>query len=96
VNEVDNSFVKIKLIDMNDYDEQRILRENVNILEKKNTDILAFVDDDGRIPDDMMLDLVQQVNDNAAEIVLILSATDTTNFDLDSYLANSPLFREGS
>jgi hypothetical protein len=93
---MDNTFVKIKLIDMNDYDEQRILRENANTLEKKNDAILHFIETDGRIPDDMMLGLLQQVNDNAAEIVHTLSATDTSNFDLDSYLVHSPLFREES
>lgn len=93
---MDNTFVKIKLIDMNDYDEQRILRENVNILEKKNNEILNFIATDGRIPDDMMLDLLTQVSSNAAEIIYTLSSMDTSNFDLGTYLDNSPLFRGGS
>jgi hypothetical protein len=93
---MDNTFVKIKLIDMNDYDEQRILRENVNILEKQNNEILNFIATDGRIPDDMMLDLLTQVSSNAAEITYTLSSMDTSNFDLGTYIDNSPLFREGS
>lgn len=92
---IDNTFVKIKLIDMNDYDEQRILRENINILEQKNTAVLNFVANDGQLPNDVILEFVNQVGDNAAEIMYILSVSDTSNFDLTTYLDQSPLFRGG-
>jgi hypothetical protein len=88
-----DSLNKIKITDMNEYDAQRILRENTLILEGRNDLILQNLDD-GDIPPDLVMNFADEVADNAAEILYTLSITDD-NVDLQTFVDTSPLFRNG-
>lgn len=85
---------QINVFGLNEYDLQRILRENINALGKENSDMLSFVRSQS-LPTPMKLGLVQQVQSNAAEVLYILSIS-SNQTDLQTYINTSPLFRGGA
>lgn len=64
---------------MNTYDIERTLRENIYTLEEENIAIQALVNNmiTQKVPVNMILDWLRQLEDNAAEIVYISSSFQT-------------------
>lgn len=70
---------KLKLSDMNTFDIERTLRENIYNLEQEDIRIQTLVTNmvAQKIPVRMVLKWLRQLEDNAAEIVYISSAFQT-------------------
>lgn len=85
------SYLKLRLEDMNNYDIERTLRENIYTLEQENIQIETLVQNmvQQKVPISMVLNWLRQLEDNAAEIVYINSSfqTDLTqqNFSATNY-----------
>lgn len=73
------TYLKLRLSDMNTYDIERTLRENIYTLEEENIAIQALVNNmiTQKVPVNMILDWLRQLEDNAAEIVYISSSFQT-------------------
>lgn len=82
---------QINVFGLNEYDLQRILRENVNALEVKNSDTLDFVRSQ-QMPSAVKIELANQVRRNASEVLYVLSISNN-KADLQTYIDTSPLFR---
>lgn len=73
------SYQKLQLADMNTYDIERTLRENIYTLELENIAIQTLVNNMiiQKVPVSMILAWLRQLEDNAAEIVYISSSFQT-------------------
>lgn len=78
------SYEKLRLREFNTYDTERILRENIYDLEQESIRIEALVNEmvQQKIPVEVILDWMRQMEDNAAETVYI---TSLVQHDLSSY-----------
>lgn len=73
------SYRKLRLSDLNTYDIERTLRENIYTLQEENIAIQSLVNDMvvQKVPVTMILGWLRQLEDNAAEIVSIGSSFQT-------------------
>ena len=82
------SYEKLRLREFNSYDTERILRENIYDLEQESIRIEALVNEmvQQKIPVEVILDWMRQMEDNAAETVYITSLVqhDLTSYDFTS------------
>lgn len=73
------SYRKLRLDDMNNFDIERTLRENIYHLEQEDIQIQNLVNNmvAQKVPVSMVLKWLRQLQDNAAEIVYISSSFQT-------------------
>jgi hypothetical protein len=78
------SYHKLRLAEFNTFDTERTLRENIYDLEQENLRIETMIEDmlSHKIPVEIILNWMRQMENNAAEIVYV---TSLVQHDLNAY-----------
>jgi hypothetical protein len=79
------SWEKLRLAEFNAFDTERTLRENIYDLEQENNRIKQMISEmlERKIPVPIILDWMQQMENNAAEIVYVTSLVQHEISDYD-------------
>lgn len=89
-----HNYQKLRLVEFNSFDIERLLKENVDTLEEENNSILEFIESSGdELPSDVIVEFSETVEDNTAEEIYILSLTHHAE-NIYNYFAGGPLFRK--
>jgi hypothetical protein len=90
------SYQKMKLNELNTYDVERTLRENIYQLEQEDIRIQKLVESmvEEDIPISIILDWIRQIEDNAGEIAYLNSVL---QLNVGSYdFTSNPIFKRGA
>lgn len=89
-----SSFQKLRLQEFNDFDLERILKENIDKLELETGDLISFITEfQDSAPVELIENSAISAQNNAGEVMYVTSILHHDD-DIYSYFTGGPLFRK--
>lgn len=88
------NFERLRLQEFNDFDIERLLKNNVDSLDAENVQRMDFIEENQtELNPAIIVEFAESIENNAAEMLYVTSILHHTN-DIYTYFSKGPLFRE--